>query len=145
MSIDPIERWNLTLSGIAAAVSYFLASPLFAASLAAGALLEVMNFRGLRRSGELLFSGQLRVGWSAGFAARFSLLALGVAGAIYAGAHPVGLLVGLSLMVPAALLEAWRTRPPVLSDAPALPPDDPSWDRWNAWLAREGEEPEEER
>lgn len=144
MSIDPIQRWNLTLSGIAVTVSYFLASPLFAASLGAGALLEAMNFRGLRRAGELLFAGRLRMGWSAGFAARFSLLALGVGGAVYAGAHPVGLLVGLSLVVPAALLEAWRTRPPVLSDAPALAPDDPSWDRWNAWLAREREDSEED-
>ena len=81
--------------------------------------------------------------WSAGFAFRFALLGAGVGLAIWAGSHPVGLLLGLSLIVPAAVAAAWRARPPVLSGLPALPPEDPSWDRWDPWLAREREEEEE--
>jgi hypothetical protein len=29
-------------------------------------------------------------------------------------------------------------------DAPALAPDDPSWDAWNPWLAREVEPSEDQ-
>jgi hypothetical protein len=71
------------------------------------------------------------------------LLAIGVTVAVYLGANVIGLAVGLSLIVPATILEAWRTRPPIVEDAPALDADDPSWDRWNAWLARESEEIDE--
>jgi hypothetical protein len=46
--------------------------------------------------------------------------------------------------MPAAVFEAWRARPPVDPSAPALAPDDASWDRWNAWLAREREPVEED-
>jgi hypothetical protein len=49
----------------------------------------------------------------------------------------VGLVLGLSLILPAALIEAWRSRPPIVEDAPALPEDDPGWNDWNPWLARE--------
>jgi hypothetical protein len=35
------------------------------------------------------------------------------------------------------VIEAWRNRPAIVADAPVLSPDDPSWDRWNPWLARE--------
>ena len=42
--IDPIERTNLTLSAGAVAASLLLAGPTFAVSLAAGALLEAVNF-----------------------------------------------------------------------------------------------------
>lgn len=143
MTVDPIERWNLCLCAGALTACWAWATPGFAWSVAAGAALEAANFRGLRRSGQLLFSGRLPGGWSAGFAFRFALLGVGVGTAIWAGAHPVGLLLGLSLIVPAALAAAWRERPPVLARLPALPPDDPSWDRWNPWLAREGEDEED--
>ena len=46
--------------------------------------------------------------------------------------------------MPAAVVEAWRTRPAVDPNAPALPPDDETWERWNPWLAREREENEAE-
>jgi len=52
--------------------------------------------------------------------------------------------VGLSLIMPAAVFEAWRARPPIDPSAPALAADDPSWERWNAWLARESEPAEED-
>jgi hypothetical protein len=35
------------------------------------------------------------------------------------------------------VLAAWRARPEPTLDAPALAPDDPSWDAWNPWTARE--------
>ena len=39
--------------------------------------------------------------------------------------------------MPAVIIEAWRARPAVDPSAPALAPDDPAWERWNPWLARE--------
>jgi hypothetical protein len=139
MRIDPIERTNLTLSAGAVAASLALAGPAFAASLAAGALLEALNFRGLRRQSQFLFWGQIRSGgaWSGVYALRFGLLVIGIGAALAFGADPAGLLVGLSLVMPAAVIEAWRARPPVDPNAPALGPEDPAWEQWNPWLARE--------
>jgi hypothetical protein len=141
LRIDPIERTNLALCASAAAASWWLVTPGFALSLGAGALLEVVNFRGLRRSAEFLFSGHLGGGtaWQGLFALRFGLLVIGIGAALALGAEPIGLLLGLSLIMPAAIFEAWRARPPIDPTAPALAPDDPSWDRWNPWLAREGD------
>jgi hypothetical protein len=145
MSIDPIERTNLTLSAGAVAASLAFGSTAFALSLAVGAALEAFNFRGLRRSAQFLFWGQIGSsgGWLGVYSLRMSLLVIGIGAALYFGAHPVGLVVGLSLIMPAAVIEAWRARPAVDPAAPALPEDDPSWERWNAWLARETEERED--
>ncbi|HVN38730.1 MAG TPA: hypothetical protein VMW19_11245 [Myxococcota bacterium] len=139
MSIDPIERTNLTLSAGAVAASLALASPGFAASLAVGALLEAWNFRGLRRSAQFLFWGEIRGSgsWLGVYALRMSLLVIGIGAALYFGANPIGLLIGLSLIMPATLIEAWRARPAVDPTAPALAQEDPTWERWNPWLARE--------
>jgi hypothetical protein len=146
MNLDPIERTNLALSAGAAALSLAFAPPAFAASLLAGAALESVNFRGLRRSAELFFGGGLP--GSGGFRAlsglRFLLLAVGIAVGLGLGAHPVGFAIGLSLIMPAALIEAWRQRPPIDPDAPALGSDDPAWKRWDAWTAREREAGEDE-
>ncbi len=146
MKIDPIERMNLTLSAGAVAASLVVATPAFALSLAFGALLETVNFRGLRRQAQFLFWGQIKSAgmWNGVFALRFGLLVLGIGGALAFGADPVGLLVGLSIIMPAAVIEAWRTRPPIDPSAPSLPADDPSWDRWNPWLAREHEPREDD-
>jgi hypothetical protein len=146
MTIDPIERTNLTLSAGAVAASLVLAGPGFAASLACGALLEALNFRGLRRQAQFLFWGQIRSGgvWSGVFALRFGLLVIGIGAALAFGADPAGLLVGLSLVMPAAVIEAWRARPPVDLGAPALGPEDPAWEQWNPWLARERAPEEDE-
>lgn len=146
MSIDPIERTNLTLSAGAVAASLALASPGFAASLAVGALLEAWNFRGLRRSAQFLFWGQIGSsgGWLGLYSLRMSLLVIGIGAALYFGAHPVGLLIGLSLIMPASVIEAWRARPPIDPAAPALADDDPAWERWNPWFARELEPPEDD-
>ena len=141
--MERVERLNLALSAGAAAAGYALVSPWYAASLAPGALLESVNFRHLLRSGRRLFEGDAG-SFSASFALRFALLGLGLGLAVWAGAHPVGLVVGVSLIMPAAVYDAWRNRPAIQPDAPSLPPDDPSWDRWNPWLAREAEDDEGE-
>ena len=145
MSIDPIERTNLTLSAGAVAASLAFGSTAFALSLAVGAALEAFNFRGLRRSAQFLFWGQIGSsgGWLGVYSLRMSLLVIGIGASLYFGAHPVGLVVGLSLIMPAAVIEAWRARPAVDAAAPALAEDDPAWERWNAWLARETEERED--
>jgi hypothetical protein len=145
VNIDPIQRTNLTLSAGAVAASLVLTTPAFAWSLAAGALIETLNFRGLYRSAQFLFRGHIRGGsaWSGVFLLRFSFLVIGIGAALYFGAHPVGLLIGLSLIMPAAIFEAWRARPAVDPQAPQLDPDDPEWERWNPWLARERDESEE--
>jgi len=137
---------NLKLSAGAVAASLVLATPAFAFSLLVGSVLEAVNFHGLRRSAQFLFWGQIAGsrGWTGVFALRFSLLALGIAAAMYFGADPVGLTIGLSLIMPAVVIEAWRARPAIDESAPALDPDDPSWDRWNPWLARERAELEDE-
>jgi hypothetical protein len=134
-----IMRWNLTFSLAAAAAALALVSPLFALSLAIGAAIEAINFRGLHASAVALFGGELPGGrrWAAGFGLRFALLGAVVGVALYAGAHPVGLVIGLSLIMPAAVIEAWRHRPPPDESAPALAPDDEEWERWNPWLASE--------
>jgi hypothetical protein len=135
---------NLKLSAGAAAASLVWATPVFAFSLLTGALLEAFNFHGLRRAAQFMFWGEISGSraWMGVFALRFSLLAIGIIAALYFGADPVGLLIGLSLMMPAAVIEAWRARPAIDPNAPALDADDPSWDDWNPWLARERDQPE---
>ena len=136
-----VLRWNLAFSAGACALSAAAVSPRFAAALALGALLEAANFRALWGSSVRV----LGVGHAAGGVAvaalgvRLVLLAAVIALALRAGIDAAGLLVGLSLIVPAVLLAAWRARPPLLADAPALAPDDPAWDLWNPWLGRERE------
>jgi hypothetical protein len=105
-----------------------------------------VNFRGLRRSAQFLFWGRIEGGrgWSGLFALRFGWLVIGIGGALAFGAHPVGLLVGLSLIMPAVIIEAIRTRPPIDPKAEALGPDDPAWEQWNAWLARERRDEDED-
>jgi hypothetical protein len=146
VNLDPIERTNLTLSAGAAAISLALAPPAFTASLLAGAALEWVNFRGLHRSAAAFFGGEIPGGngYRALAGLRFLLLAVGIATALGLGAHPVGLVVGLSLIMPAAVIEAWRHRPLPQPDAPRLAEDHPDWDRWDAWLARETEPSEDE-
>ena len=139
MNLDPIERWNLAISAGAVATSLAVAKPSFAVGIAVGATLEAMNFHALRRSAQFLFWGMMPGSrtWTAVFGLRFVLLATGIGAAVYLGTNVAGLLVGLSIIMPATIIEAWRTRPPVDPDAPSMDPDDESWERWNPWLARE--------
>lgn len=144
MRLDPMERLNFGISAGAVAASWALASPAFAVSLALGAAIEAVNFRALREASARLFAGDLAMGkaWAMGFGLRFAFLAVAISLALGGGAHPVGLVIGLSTTIPAVVLGAWLRRPPILRDlesVPAPPPDDPSWDAWNPWLARERE------
>ena len=142
-----VQRYNLLMSAGAAAASLALVSPRFAGSLALGALVETVNFRALWRfSQRAIFGASAGSGAAVGsFGLRFVALGAVIWVAIASGAHPVGLVLGLSLIVPAIVLAAWRHRPPMgpVTEAPA--PDDPSWDDWNPWLARERDRDEEER
>jgi hypothetical protein len=144
--IERVQGLNLGLSAGAVALSWVLLSPLFAASLGAGAILSAANFRSLRRSSQAIFGAGVSGSGAAmtAFGLRFGLLAAAVGFALYIGAHPVGLLIGLSLIVPAVVVAAWIARPEPVPAAPGPPPDDPSWEEWNPWLARERERDAEE-
>jgi len=147
MGLDRTEQLNWTIAGGALATSAALAPTPFTASLALGVALEAANYRALRRSTELFFSGRIEGGraWSAGFGLRFAFLALAMTVAVGAGAHPVGLVIGLSTIVPAVVIAALRQPPVVVEPAlPGPPPDDPSWDEWNPWTASERRPAEEE-
>jgi hypothetical protein len=112
-----VEQWNLGLSASAVAASLALATPHFATSLAAGAFLEAVNLGALRRSALRFFGGEMTRSWTGAFALRFLLLAAGIFLTLQAGAHPVALLIGLSIAMPAVLIDAWLNRPPVLDPA----------------------------
>jgi len=138
--------WNLAFSAGACAASLALLSPRFAGSVALGAALETVNLRAL-----WAFSEQVLLGRGGGgttlvsFTLRFGILGAALWLALAAGAHPIGLLVGLSSIVPAVIFAAWRARPPVVAPAlPPPPPDDASWDAWNPWLARERDPSDDE-
>ena len=46
--------------------------------------------------------------------------------------------------MPTTLWVAWRNRPAIDPNAPGLPFDDPAWEHWNPWLAREREASDED-
>ncbi|MBW2230395.1 MAG: hypothetical protein JRG92_17010 [Deltaproteobacteria bacterium] len=141
MKLERVEKLNLGLSASAVAASFALATPHFATSLALGAFLEAINFGALYRGAERFFAGEFSGAgpWVGLFATRFVLLAVGIFVTLSAGAHPVALLIGLSMAMPAVLIDAIRRRPPVLDPEtlPAQGPDDPSWDRYSIWQAGE--------
>jgi hypothetical protein len=94
-----------------------------------------------------LFAGEISGSrkWLLLFALRFNIFGLVILAAMVLGTHPIGLVIGLSLMVPAVIIEAWRARPAIDPMAPALDPEDPSWDLWDPWLARERDPDDEDR
>lgn len=141
-----MERLNFGISAGAVAAGFVLASPAFATSLALGAAIEALNFRALRAGASQLFGGNLVAGkaWAMGFGIRFAFLAVAISLALGAGAHPVALVLGLSTTIPAVVIGAWLQRPAIDPDAPAIAADDPSWDVWNPWLARERDPSEDE-
>ena len=116
----------------------------FAVFLGLGFLLTVIAggaFKGavvsFGASGKVMINSPYSLHLFIAFLSYFGLLVIGIGAALRFGADPVALIIGLSLIMPAAVLEAWRARPAVDPDAPALAPDDPAWERWNPWLARE--------
>jgi hypothetical protein len=141
-----VQGLCLALSAGAAVASWALVSPRFAGSLALGAALEALNFRALFGYWQRALLDSERLGWTrfASFGLRFVALGVALWLALELGAHPAGLLVGLSLVIPGVVIAAWSVRPPPDPDAPALAPDDPGWDAWNPWLARERDPSDDE-
>jgi len=146
LALHPMERLNFGISAGALAVSLAVASPVFSGSLALGVALEAVNFRALRMAASRLLSGELQGGrmWVALLGMRLALLMGSMGVALVAGAHPIGLLIGVSTIVPAALIGAWLMQPPIDPAAPCLPPDDPSWDLYSVWHAADREAVREE-
>lgn len=113
-----VEQWNLGLSAGAVAASYALATPHFATSLAAGAFLEAINLGAVHRAAKRLFAGRLMSGgWVGGLALRFLILGTAIYLTIDAGANPIAVLIGLSIAMPATLIDAWLNRPPIVDPA----------------------------
>lgn len=144
IELHPLERVNLGFSAGGLAIAVALASPAFAASYALGAALEAINFRTLRVACGRILSGQLAGArlWSVIFGMRLVILLTSMGIALVAGAHPLGLLLGVSTVVPAVLAGAWWLRPPIDPGAPRLADDDPAWERWSVWRADVAPEPE---
>ncbi len=145
-SLHPLERVNLTLStGSVAALLAFAPAP-FASSFALGAALEAINFRALVACSARLFSGEVAGAqpWAALMAMRLFVLCTAMGVALWGGAHPLGLLAGVSTIVPAVAVAAWIHRPTDLTPLAGLEPDDPSWDRWSVWRAGEIEPDDQE-
>lgn len=144
--LDAVERTNAALALGLLVVAALSSSPRFTGSLAAGVLISAVNYRALRRAVDRLFAGELPSGraWTAGYGLRFFFVGAAMLAALYTGADPIGLVIGLSTVVPAVVIAAWRFPPASFPSPEAPPPDDPSWDRWDPWRAREREEPEED-
>jgi hypothetical protein len=149
MKLYPAERINMGISAGAIAASFAFATPHFAGSLALGAALQALNFRFLHGTAEALFGGVVGGSgpWVAVLGLRFGILGLGIAAAMLAGADPLGMVIGLSIAMPASVATALWNRPEVVEQAPnaALPPDDSSWDQYSVWRAAEREEEEDEK
>jgi hypothetical protein len=140
-----VLAWHAAISTAAALLAFALATPKFALSLLLGAALQTLNFRGLFGLAQSALVQQARV--ASGFALRLSLVAALLFVAIRAGVDAAGLLAGITTLVPAVLVAAWQARPRNVADVgalPALAPDDPSWDQYSLWLARESESEREE-
>lgn len=113
-----VEQWNLGLSASAVAASYALATPHFATSLAAGAFLEAINLGAIHRASQRLFAGEMMSrAWVGGLSLRFIILGTAIYLTMRAGANPIALLIGLSIAMPATLIDAWLNRPPIVDPA----------------------------
>jgi len=141
-----VERLNLGLSAGAVAASLALVSPHFAGSLAAGAFLEALNLGAIHRGATRLFRGEIEGArtWIGLFSMRFLTLAAAIFATMQAGADVAGLLIGLSITMPATVIDAWLHRPAVVDpatlpsfvDGGALPEDqsdDAYWERYSVW------------
>lgn len=139
LHIVPIERLHLALSMAAVGLTLAAGSPRIAASVAGGAALGALHLRVLKSASLGLFRGRLGGGpiWISVFVLRFLVLAAAVQLAVWAGAEPIAFVLGLLLLVPAALAGAWWMRPRVLPAETLPAADDREWDRWDPWLARE--------
>jgi hypothetical protein len=140
-----VLAWHAAISAFAALLGFALATPKFALSLLLGAALQTLNFRGLFVFAQSAFENQARA--ASGFALRLPLFGALVFVAIKSGVDAAGLLAGITTLVPSVLIAAWQARPVDVADLSALPAlaaDDPSWDHYSLWLAREREAQREE-
>jgi len=113
-----VEQWNIGLSASAVAASLALATPHFTTSLAAGAFLEAINLGAIHRAARRLFAGEiLSSGWVGGLSVRLVILGVAIFITMNAGANPIALLIGLSIAMPATVIDAWLNRPPILDPA----------------------------
>jgi hypothetical protein len=139
-----VERLNFTLSAGAVAASYAFFTPQIASSVAAGALLEVINFRAMHASARSFFAGQLGGAglWVGVVGLRLAVLGGAIVLAAMLGGHPVAFVAGLSIVMPAVVLDSWRNRPAVIDQSDYLvpEPDDPSWDRFSVWKIQRADE-----
>ncbi|MCH7867880.1 MAG: hypothetical protein IH881_09300 [Myxococcales bacterium] len=137
MKLYPAEKLNMGIGAGAIAASFAIASPHFAGSLAIGVALEAVNFRFLHRTAEALFTGVVNGGgpWVVVLGLRLGLVFGGIIAALMSGADPVGLVIGLSLAMPATVAAAVWNRPKLVPQdpAPAIGPEDPSWDEFSVW------------
>ena len=140
-----VLAWHAAISAGAALAAFALATPRFAFSLLLGAALQTLNFRGLFGLAHTAFARDARA--ANGFALRLPLFGGLLFVAIKAGADAAGLLAGVTTLVPAVVVAAWQSRPRDVAEASALAvpgPEDPSWDQYSPWLAREREIDREE-
>lgn len=148
MKLYPAEKLNVGIGAGAVAASFAIASPHFAGSLAFGAALQAVNFRFLHRTAEALFTGVVNGGgpWVVVLVLRLGLVFGGIIGAMLSGADPVGLVIGLSLAMPATVVAAVIHRPELVPEepAPALDPTDPSWDEYSVWYPGRGLPPRDQ-
>lgn len=119
LELARVERLNLGLSAGAVAASFALVTPHFAGSLAAGAFLEALNLGAIVRGAQKFFGGDVggTRGWIGVFSMRFLTLGAAIYVTMQAGANPAALLIGLSIAMPATVIDAWFNRPPVLDPA----------------------------
>ena len=143
MTTRPIERINLALSAGVVATAAAVASPLFAMSVAIGALVEGLSFRGLSIASRAFFAGVIRgqTAWLVLLAMRLGLVGALLYGAVRLGIDPIGLLLGLSVILPASVLGAIRMRPAIDPNAGPVEdePADTDWG-WDARLYRDRED-----
>jgi len=142
LDLARVERLNLGLSTGAVAASFAFATPHFAGSMAAGAFLEALNLGLIHRGARRLFGGELggARSWIGVFSLRFLVLASAIFVTMQAGADPAALLIGLSLAMPATVIDAWLNRPPVIDPAtlPTLPVEESEddlayWENYSVW------------
>ena len=144
-SNEPIREtrvlaWHFAFIAVATLVALAVATPKLALSLLLGAALQTMNFRGLFGLAQAALAREARV--ASGFALRLPLFGALLFFAIGAGVDAVGLVAGITTLIPAVVVAAWQARPRDAADPStlsALAPDDPSWDQYSPWLARERE------
>lgn len=135
-----VQGYNAAFCALAALLALLFMSPAFAGAIVLGTVLGAANLRALWRHSEHVFfqTEGPRAPVALAFVFRFLLLGAALWLALSAGVNAIGVLIGLSILVPSIVIAAWRKRPPIMEGLPAMPADDPDWDLWNPWMAREG-------